>query len=306
MKQKGILILALILAVAAIILVQVYVKKVENKYVQNYDFVTVLVAKKSIPPGSTLENEMIDEKKVPKEYMDANALAPKDRELVLGQTVSIGLKAGQQISWADLGVREAEGLSGIIKEGERAITIPVDEVTGVAGLLSPNDHVDILGTFHTPSEMKKKINVKTGVFYKEGSYKAKTNTVTLLQNVTILAAGTQLGAVYEEDTSMGAAVPKGPAGVLGVESAMGSRIRRRSEKRYRTVTLLVTPLEAQILTYARSKGSLSLSLRNPEDLLTVEELPQITFKDIVKPEFIIKTQKKRNARIKIYRGKSKR
>lgn len=303
MKQKGILILALILGVAAIILVQIYVKKVENKYSQNYDFVTVLVAKKPIPAGSTLENTMIAEKKVPKQYMNANALTPKDRELVLGQTLSIGLEAEQQISWSDLGVREAEGLSGIIKEGERAITLPVDEVTGVAGLLSPNDHVDIIGTFRTPTDMSKEVNIKTGEFKQIATY-AETSTVTLLQNVTILAVGTQLGGYVSGDSVVPSA--SGSGGPLGIDPAIKAGPRRRSDKTYKTVTLLVTPLEAQLLVYARSKGSLSMALRNPEDLLTAEELPKITFTDIVKPEFIQKTQKKRNDRIEIYRGKSKR
>lgn len=305
MKQRGILILALILGVAAIILVQIYVKKVETKYTQNYDFVTVLVAKKPIPAGSALENTMIDEKKVPKQYMNANALTPKDRELVLGQTVSIGLQTGQQISWSDLGVREAEGLSGIIKEGERAITIPVTEVTGVAGLLSPNDHVDIIGTFKTPSDMSRKINIKTGEFEQVGQYTASTHTVTLLQNVTILAAGTQLGGYIEPEEPV-MEPGKGKKGGFALDSAMKSSVRRRTEKGYKTVTILVTPLEAQILVYALSKGDLSLSLRNPEDLLTVEELPKVDFTDIVKPEFIKQTQEKRNERIiQIYRGKAK-
>jgi pilus assembly protein CpaB len=305
MKQKGILILALILGVAAIILVQIYVRKVETKYSQNYDFVTVLVAKKSIPAGSTLEISLIDEKKVPKQYMSANALTPKDRDLVLGQTVSNGLTTGQQISWSDLGVREAEGLSGIIKEGERAITIPVSEVTGVAGLLSPNDHVDIIGTFRTPTDMAKKVNIKTGEFEQVGQYTAASHTVTLLQNVTILAVGTQLGG-YVEPEEISVEPARNKKGGFSLDSGVKSSIRRRSEKGYKTVTILVTPLEAQILVYALSKGDLSLSLRNPEDLLTVEELPKVDFTDIVKPEFIQQTQQKRNDRIiSIYRGKAK-
>ncbi|MFC1850991.1 Flp pilus assembly protein CpaB [candidate division CSSED10-310 bacterium] len=303
MKQRGILILALVLGIAAIILVQMYVKKVETKYSRDYDFVTVLVAKQNIAAGTTLENVMIDEKKVPKEYLSANAVTPKDRELILGQTVSIGLQQDQQISWSDLGVREAEGLSGIIKEGERAITIPVDDVSGVAGLLSPNDHVDIIGTFRTPTEMKRKVNVKSGDFTQTAKYDATTATVALLQNVTILAVGTQLGG-YLTDDSMAMPSAQGNKGRFNLDTAR-SGLRRPTERTYKTVTLLVTPLEAQILVYASEKGDLTLSLRNPEDLLTEEETQKITFTDIVKPEFIRRTQIQRDERIRIYRGKDK-
>jgi pilus assembly protein CpaB len=38
----------------------------------------------------------------------------------------------------------AAGLSGILDDGKRALTVKVDEVTGVAGFIHPGDHVDVL------------------------------------------------------------------------------------------------------------------------------------------------------------------
>ena len=46
--------------------------------------------------------------------------------------------------------------------------------------------------------------------------------------------------------------------------------------RYRTVTLLVLPAEAVILTLAQAQGSLSLMLRNPEDLDLAQPPPSAT------------------------------
>ena len=41
-------------------------------------------------------------------------------------------------------VGTAAGLSGILPDGKRALTVKVDEVAGVAGFLHPGDHVDVL------------------------------------------------------------------------------------------------------------------------------------------------------------------
>jgi pilus assembly protein CpaB len=38
----------------------------------------------------------------------------------------------------------AAGLSGILEDGKRALTVKVDEVAGVAGFIHPGDHVDVL------------------------------------------------------------------------------------------------------------------------------------------------------------------
>lgn len=67
----------------------------------------------------------------------------------------------------------------------------------MAGLLHPNDHVDVIATFQVPSEVESGFDGGSGraeISKKLGSghsrYALKTVTVTLLQNVTVLAIGT--------------------------------------------------------------------------------------------------------------------
>lgn len=81
-------------------------------------------------------------------------------------------------------------------------------------------------------------------------------TTTLLQNLLVLSVGDDIARADQA----------GPA-----ISARGRD----------SVTLSVTALQAQILTQARERGRLTLSLRNPDDITLVEGLPETTRRDVV-------------------------
>ena len=83
-------------------------------------------------------------------------------------------------------------------------------------------------------------------------------TMTVLQNVTVLATGTAT------------ARSRDPLGDPG--GADGS---------YATVTLCSTPREAEVLVFAQQmRGRLFLTLRNGSDVYYEEELPRIDFSKI--------------------------
>ena len=92
-------------------------------------------------------------------------------------------------------------------------------------------------------------------------------TTTLLQNLLVLSVGDDIARADQT----------GPAAsIRGGDS----------------VTLSVTALQAQIVTQARERGRLTLSLRNPDDITLVEGLPETTRRDVVahgeKPESVPK------------------
>lgn len=78
-------------------------------------------------------------------------------------------------------------------------------------------------------------------------------TSTLLQNLLVLATGNNTGGVSKLDAK---------------------------KDRVGQVTLAVTPKEAQVLTIAEERGSLALSLRNPDDIINVEGLPVTRNEDL--------------------------
>ena len=88
-------------------------------------------------------------------------------------------------------------------------------------------------------------------------------TCTILQKVLVLATGSE--------TSKSRPAPR---------SGMGSM---RQQQGYSTVTLSVTPREAEMLAFAEQiRGRLVLTLRNRNDMETEEELPTVNFTTIRK------------------------
>jgi pilus assembly protein CpaB len=83
------------------------------------------------------------------------------------------------------------------------------------------------------------------------------NTSTLMQNVLVLATGADIGSSKETSAAS--------ARALCVD---------------RGVTISVTAEQSQLLTQAASMGDLSLTLRNPGDIVQIKGLPKTTSLDI--------------------------
>jgi len=66
--------------------------------------------------------------------------------------------------------------------------------------------------------------------------------------------------------------------------AVGSQMDRSKQLAGSTVTLLVSPEQAQLLILSKSNGSLQLVLRHPEDLAVREPVTAITTQDLVDPK----------------------
>lgn len=113
------------------------------------------------------------------------------------------------------------GLAATIKEGMRACAIRVDEVVGVAGFVTPGMRVDVLVSGVPPGQ--------------QGGNQ-QTETHTLLQNIEVLSAGTDI-----------------------------QKDQEGKPQQVQVVNLLVTPEQAQILSLASGQMHIQLVLRNPLD-----------------------------------------
>ncbi len=315
MKQVGILIFAIFLGAAAVALMHLYI--VQKTKTGEQEYVSVLVAARDIPQGTALDVSMLKEDKMPLKWRNPQTLHPNDMELILGQITATPLKKDQPILWSDIhGIVTEPPVAHLIEVGQRAIAIPVDEVSGIAGLIHPDDHVDIIGTFETPREMVlTEANIKKEDRMAEalealgrgGRLEVKRTTLTLLQNVLVLAVGNIVGGTVRGSVLPGLLPGAGgegaqitPAMAMQRANLMGGGQGRA----YATVTLLVTPLSAEILVFSLEQGKLSLALRNPSDLeiLKDEDLPKITFTNIIKPEIRRRAHREMEERITIIRG----
>jgi pilus assembly protein CpaB len=149
--------------------------------------------------------------------------------LAIGQRLTRPLRAGEVVLRSAIESPEAGTLAGLVEPGERALTIPVDEASGAAGLLSPGDFVDLMVVLRDESA--------TGT--------ALARVHPLLQAVQVLATGHALRA----RGSHGAAPGAGPGGLPA------------DDGNYATITLRLHPDEAQRVLLAQKLGELSVSLR---------------------------------------------
>ncbi len=216
----------------------------------------VLVANVDIPPGSFLKDEMLRWQSWPNDAVDPGFFLegktdPKSL-MASGAVARRPISAGTPITESQL-VRPGDRgfLAAVLKPGMRAISIAVNEVSGLAGLVYPGDRVDVM-LVHPMLQKQIAGNVSSGKAVEVPNSKGQETKVseTILENVRILAIDQMLGH------------PDGQAGPAA-----------------RTLTIEVTPKQAEMMAVAVQLGSLTLALRSlanlPESSSAITNLLEI-------------------------------
>jgi pilus assembly protein CpaB len=130
---------------------------------------TVVLATRDLPVGHRIAAEDVRTVEWPAE------LVPTGYHAQTADVVGRGLMTGVRTNEPVLASKIAEpgsgaGLPIVIPEGYRAMSIPVDQVVGVAGFVIPHTRVDVLLTLQPPGQNE-------------------TVTQIILQNLTVLTAG---------------------------------------------------------------------------------------------------------------------
>jgi len=109
--------------------------------------VNQLVAAHPIPAGTLAKDEDFAVKPVPSADMSGLTDSPENRSNLRGALIRHYVDAGTPITLADvLQPRDRGFIASVLRDGYRAVAVGVDQVSGVAGLIWPGDHVDILLT----------------------------------------------------------------------------------------------------------------------------------------------------------------
>jgi pilus assembly protein CpaB len=111
----------------------------------------VLVARKELPVGTIIDAESLTFQPWPKEMMQnayyTEGQPDADMSKLLGTVVRYPITAGQPMTrGAMVGPQDRGFLAAALGPGMRAITVPVNANTGVAGFVFPGDRVDIVLT----------------------------------------------------------------------------------------------------------------------------------------------------------------
>lgn len=270
MAKKKLLIAAVVVGAFAALLLYLYGAKIDDEKQQLLaNQVEVVKAARDIPAGTPLTKDRITTEKVPRRFLPPNPLMRDEVDIYLGTPLAVNVEEGAMILTSDFSVSEvARNLSSKIPPDERAMSLPVDTVSGVSGLLRPGDRVDILGTFPVSNEDE--------VIPEAGGRKSVGYvTMTLLQNVTLLAVGTEISDAVSSSGRSGG-----------------------SNRGYSTVTASVTVDEAELLTIAQTRGELTLLLRHSDDV-EIGTVKRKTLRQVLENlEVLNKERKKRVIRRK--------
>ena len=252
MKQKIVLIAAVVAGLLAAVLTRFYlsakdaeIDAMKARFNARFGDMEVLCYAESVPSGAILSKSMLGTKVVPKAGLRGQALTIENLGDVLGRKILFSHNKGDVLFWADIegGNPRVEGLAAVVKKGMRAVSINASGAAAVSGMVKPNDHVDVIGTFSFP-----------GAPDANGRPTTKFVTCTILQNVLVLATGRETAKSIATNAGGG---------------------------NYSTVTLEVSPREAEMLVFAEQMhGRLSLTLRNPNDTSYERELPAVDFEKI--------------------------
>lgn len=186
--MKKVKIIALISAVATALLLFLFLKNLNNQ-AKTEDTVGVVVATADITANTQVTSNMVEIKYLPAEAVYSDAFTSLSD--VVGKVSETDVIAGEQLNskqFADAGGVGAGTLAYSIEPGMRAITISVDEISGLCGMLKPGNKVDIIALFDSGT----------------GSVSAPTSKM-LLQNITVLAVDSILSKSGKSAASDGSA-----------------------------------------------------------------------------------------------------
>jgi len=187
--------------------------------------VTLVVAKSTLPPGKMIMPDDLTVGDVQAKETPAGAFT--DANLLPGRVLRTALFRGQPVMETHLApVGAGSGLQALIPTGMRAVTIDINEVTGVSGMLTPGCRVDVLSTLNDENKNPQRSKV-------------------ILENIKVQAVGTNVSDV------------PAPTPAPGEE--------RQNAPMARTVTLLATPDQAATIELAGTIGRLRLVLRAAGD-----------------------------------------
>jgi Flp pilus assembly protein CpaB len=141
--------IAIGLAALAAILTSVYVVNYKRHVQRGEGKVTVLVAARDIPAGTSgadiIDQKMLKEQTVPRKAIVAGAISTPDQ---LSQYVATqDVYEGEQVSTRRFAPPSEQGIRSLIKGTQRAYQLPgtVDQL--LAGTIQNGDHVDVVGTW---------------------------------------------------------------------------------------------------------------------------------------------------------------
>jgi pilus assembly protein CpaB len=225
------LLIAIVLALGTGYLTISYLGSLRAEAPQQVTMRTVIVAGQDIPARAKITAEMLKVEQRNAAEVDPDAVV--DGKQAVGTLALITIPAGGAITQSKIGRPVDIGLTPRLQPGMRAVSIGIDRVKGVSGLVQPGDRVDVIA-------------IPPKVTNHPKAY-------TIMRGAIVLALGNELEQA-------------------GATPAPGAQDLT-------TVTLEVTPKQADMLAMADLNTTLRLALRAPKENVRSFPTEQLVFEN---------------------------
>ncbi len=170
MRNKIIVVLALVFALLAAFMAY-YVLNSAKQAALNEQYIQVVTARQDIPANTLISAEMLESKNFPRSLQTGKEIT--DVNAAVGRLSPVAISKGEYLLENRL-VKPGEGkdrLAYTVPEGMRAMSIPINAVTGVSNMIKIGDRVDFVSI--VPAN----------------SASPEPRSMLVLQNIEVLAVG---------------------------------------------------------------------------------------------------------------------
>jgi pilus assembly protein CpaB len=154
-RRTLILIVALAIGTVAAVSAVLYLNSVQSRANGDARLVRVYKVANAIPKGTTgdaaIGHNLIVAASIPEKFFPESAVT--DLNVIKGKVAPVDLAPGQILvanQFVERSVATTSFSTTNVPSGQVAVTISMDSVRGVAGLVVPGDKVDLMGTFQQP------------------------------------------------------------------------------------------------------------------------------------------------------------
>ncbi len=218
-----------------------------------------VIAKQDIGLGVTVTADMVETQTL--DVANRKPTAFGDPSQVVGQIARRPIKATSQLESADFDTSGTGCATINVPAGQRAISVQVDQVSGVGTVINTGDYVDLLVGFTgdkfpvvTVNPQDDSISVVSGL--------NGTSVKLLLEGMQVLCRQLPPPTTTQAQTTEGQTPSGQPTTSLNGQQEI--------------VIVSVTPAQAEVIKFAQLDGSISLILRSSKDFVDDLGNPVVT------------------------------
>jgi pilus assembly protein CpaB len=224
---------------------------------------TMVVASVDIPLGTLITEDLVETQEVRNTELPTGAYTTEAE--VINRTTTTDLMKGQLVgSSAFSTVTLDADIGRLLETGRRAMSIQVDQVSGVGTLVKPGDRVDVV------------IGLTGADKFPVVTTDPQTDQVSLVPGLN----ATSVKAIIQNLEVVGTLLPPPSGETTTDETTDGTAPTLNGQAQI--VILSVSAQEAEVLRFGQIDGTLTLVLRSPEDKeAPADETTGITLRQLV-------------------------